>query len=161
MKFSNTKETQYITQEGFDLLSSKIEEFEQEYKNLCKELAVGRTLKDMDEYAMQEKRLRLEFLDTEITRLKDKLQRSRIIENAPELSATQKIHLGSKVHLQSGDKVLSYILVSSIEADPLEGKISDESPLGSALLGKMANALVKVSTPRSTTSYKIVSIDSL
>lgn len=158
---SKAKVTQYISQEGYDMLTRKVEEFESEYTALCKELAQGDQLKDMENFTIQEKRQRLEFLSAETGRIKDKLLHSRIIEQAPELSATQQIHLGSRVRLKSGDKELKYTLVGSIEADPLEGKISDASPLGSALIGKMVNALVKVSTPRSTTSYKIVSIDSL
>src|SRR6188472_877224 len=106
MKQSNTKDIQYISQEGYDALQNKVSEFEQEYVTLCKELTHGDTLKDMDSFTRQEKRLRLEFLQNEVSRLKYKLQHSRIFEQAPELTETQKIHLGSKVRLQSGDKEL-------------------------------------------------------
>ena len=51
-----------------------------------------------------------------------------------------------------------YQLVSALEADPSKGKISDQSPLGQAILGKMMNALVEVVAPHSKARYRIVNI---
>ena len=48
--------------------------------------------------------------------------------------------------------------MGTVEADPLSGKISDESPLGKALLGKKLNDDVEITTPAETTTYKIVEI---
>ena len=56
------------------------------------------------------------------------------------------------------DEELEFKLVGSTEAKSLENKISNESPLGKALIGKQAGDVVEVDTPAGTTQYKIVSV---
>ncbi len=66
--------------------------------------------------------------------------------------------LGSHVKLRADGKVKEFQVVGTVEADPLEGKISDESPIGQALLGKEVGQAVDIVTPADTTTYKVVSI---
>jgi transcription elongation factor GreA len=68
-----------------------------------------------------------------------------------------KIQLGSKVKLKNGN-TMEFQVVGTVEADPLNGKISDESPIGKALLGKKVGEDVEIQTPAETSTYKIVSI---
>ena len=56
-------------------------------------------------------------------------------------------------------KPFEYTIVGSIEADPLDGKISDESPMGKALLGKKAGDMAVVETPKGAVEYKILSLE--
>jgi transcription elongation factor GreA len=68
------------------------------------------------------------------------------------------VQLGSRVLLQDDDQKLEYMVVDPLEADPSEGKISHESPLGRALLGKVVNSWVKVVAPRRSLKYRILGI---
>lgn len=70
-----------------------------------------------------------------------------------------KVQLGSSVKLKSEDgKTKQFQVVGTVEADPLEGKISDESPIGQALLGKNVGDDVEIVTPAETATYKIANI---
>ncbi|MEX2014581.1 MAG: transcription elongation factor GreA [Candidatus Saccharimonadales bacterium] len=71
-----------------------------------------------------------------------------------------KVRLGSKVKLKSkAGKPKEFQVVGTVEADPLEGKISDESPIGKNLIGKTLGDSVEITTPSDTTSYKITEIN--
>jgi transcription elongation factor GreA len=70
-----------------------------------------------------------------------------------------KVVLGSKVKLKTDDgKSKEFQVVGTVEADPLNGKISDESPIGKALIGKKNGDTVEIKTPLETSNYKIVDI---
>jgi transcription elongation factor GreA len=85
-----------------------------------------------------------------------------ILQNVEEISKPTKggsVQLGSVVELKSkGGKTKSYKVVGTVEANPSEGKISDESPIGQALMKKTVGDNVEIVTPAETTIYKIVSI---
>lgn len=70
-----------------------------------------------------------------------------------------KVQLGSVVVLKGdGSKKKEFKVVGTVEADPLNGKISDESPLGQALLGKKEGDAVEIATPAETAVYKVADI---
>lgn len=69
------------------------------------------------------------------------------------------VQLGSSVELKGGaGKTKQFQVVGTVEADPLEGKISDESPIGKALMGKKIGEEVEIVTPAETATYKVASI---
>ena len=68
--------------------------------------------------------------------------------------------MGAKVVLKDSRGEKTYTVVSAMEASPAEGKISDVSPLGKAIMGKAAGQDVEVKTPRGTTQYRIVRVSS-
>jgi transcription elongation factor GreA len=72
--------------------------------------------------------------------------------------STSKVGLGSKVELKTGNKTVTFSVVGPVEADPLEGKISDESPIGEALLGKKVGDHAVITTPKGEIDYEIVKI---
>ena len=70
-----------------------------------------------------------------------------------------KIRLGSLVNLKGNrGNTQIFQVVGTVEADPLNGKISDESPIGKALLGKTEGDKVEIITPSDTATYTIISI---
>lgn len=73
---------------------------------------------------------------------------------------TDKISVGSKVIVKDieYDEEMEYFIVGSAEADPHEGKISNESPLGSTLLGKKLGDIIKVKVPDGHVEYEVLSI---
>ena len=86
---------------------------------------------------------------------------SALIKNAVVIDAnhsTTHVQIGSTVTLQSQDGKESFTIVGSAEAAPAAGKISNESPVGRALLGRKKGDIVVVTVPAGDTSYKILSI---
>jgi transcription elongation factor GreA len=70
-----------------------------------------------------------------------------------------KVVLGSTIKLKSENgKTKEFQVVGTVEADPLNGKISDESPIGKALMGKKEGDEVEIKTPAETAVYKIIDI---
>lgn len=85
-----------------------------------------------------------------------------ILKNAEIISQHKKVsvvHIGSTVELKSDSgKSQTFQVVGTVEADPLTGKISDESPIGKAVLGKKIGDSVQIVTPAETTVYKVTTI---
>ena len=87
------------------------------------------------------------FLEGRIAELEDTLARATIIDEEAA-RASDTIQLGSTVVLENGDgQEHTYQIVGTVEADPAAGKISRESPVGAALLGKRAGDTVEVHAP--------------
>jgi transcription elongation factor GreA len=97
------------------------------------------------------------FLEGKILSLESMLSSAVIIENdGPE----GVVNLGSQVTIkESGGKPESYLLVGAAEANPKAGRISNESPLGKALLGRKVGDDVKVNAPSGTLSFRVISVD--
>lgn len=151
-----TQHFQYISEEGLAALKQQLQAFEKDYRELRGKLAEMRQVKDAEDYDLVEDTMRLAFLEKEISRLQFMIRNCRILEQVPEGGTVQ---LGSRVRLESEGSEIYCTVVCSLEADPSEGKISDQSPLGRALLGKMVNALVEVVAPHKSILYRIVGIE--
>jgi len=86
---------------------------------------------------------------------------SSLIKNAiiiNEKHSTTHVQIGSTVEIEAEDEHESYTIVGSAEASPREGRISNESPVGRALLGRKKGDKVKVTVPEGDVTYKIVGI---
>ena len=86
---------------------------------------------------------------------------SALIKNAvviDENHSTTHVQIGSTVTIQSDDGKEKFTIVGSAEAAPAEGRISNESPVGRALLGRKKGDTVTVTVPAGDSSYKIISI---
>ena len=85
-----------------------------------------------------------------------------IVEDDADVSADEdKIWLGNKItvlDVETGEELV-YDIVSSIEADPMNGKISDDSPLGHAILGHQAGQTIEVEAPIGVLQYKILKVE--
>jgi transcription elongation factor GreA len=84
------------------------------------------------------------------------LQNAQIIKKP---KSDGQVRLGSSVKLKDGGKALQYQIVGTIEADPAAGKVSDESPIGKALLGKKVGDKTEIKTPVGNHAYKIIEIN--
>lgn len=148
----------------FRLTKSGIAELEAELKALVDErsavadrIKTAREFGDLAENAeYQSARQEQEKNEARIAELEHILQNSDLIKST---SATDKVGLGSTVKLKSSNgKTKEFQVVGTVEADPLNGKISDESPIGKALLNKKVGDDIEIKTPAETTTYKIVSV---
>jgi transcription elongation factor GreA len=98
------------------------------------------------------------MLEGRIATLQGLLQNATIIDQA-SAQKSKNVVLGSNVKMKNADgKLVEYTIVGPAEADPREGKISNESPVGRALIGKKLNDEVQVNAPRGIVTYKITKI---
>ncbi|MCR4400239.1 MAG: transcription elongation factor GreA [Syntrophomonadaceae bacterium] len=99
------------------------------------------------------------FIEGRIMALEKTLRNSRLIEDG-EIQ-TDVVSLGSRVLLLDADsgKEVAFTIVASAESNPMEFKISDESPVGKAIKGKPINSQVEVTVPRGRITYVIKSIE--
>lgn len=147
----------YLTKEG-------VAELEDEHKTLvgqrsavAERIKTAREFGDLAENAeYQTARHDQERLENRISEIEHILQNVEVIK-APKGGNGGKVQLGSFVTLKNGS-TKKFQVVGTVEADPLEGKISDESPLGKAVLGKKVGEEVEIVTPAETATYKIVEI---
>lgn len=97
------------------------------------------------------------FLEGEIAELEEKIRHAKIIENSADSNV---VSMGSKIVLKDLEfnETDEYQLVGSTEADPDEGKISNESPVGAAIIGKSVGEVVEVQVGENIINYEIMEI---
>ena len=133
-----------LTKKGLDRLKDQLNRLNKERISMCKRL-MKMDSKEKEEYVVSTDALNvLERNEGEIQKISDILQRADIVTEA---SASSDVRLGSTVRLLSGSKTAQYTVVNTIEADPSENKISPESPLGQALIGKKKRDKILMSSP--------------
>lgn len=150
-----------LTKEGLAKLESELEHLksvrrEQVADRIKQAIAFG----DISENAeYEDAKTEQAFIEGKIISLENTLKYARLMEERD--IRTDVVSLGSKVTLQemkSGREVV-VTLVSSVESKLKDGKISDESPVGAAILGKPVDSLVSVEAPAGTINYKIMNVD--
>ncbi len=149
------KKLYQITIEGKKELEAELVELKSRRGAIADKIADARDFGDLSENAEYDAaREEQGLLETRISEIED------IINNAEIIKATKKstIGLGSHVELKTGAKKISYTIVGPVEANPLEGKVSNESPIGMALYGKKVDDKVTITTPKGDISYTIVTI---
>lgn len=110
----------------------------------------------IDNAAYEEAKNQQARLEGRILELEQMLAKAKLISKAD----TGEVSLGSVVHLRNSDeREYRYMLVGAYEANPSAGRISNESPVGKALLGHKVGDLVLVSTPGGVKEYTILTID--
>ena len=147
----------HLTQEGHAELEAELKALIDNRSKIAEEIASARSQGDLAENAeYHEAKEEQGRQETRIEEIQNILQNSELIQ-APK--GDHKVRLGSTVTLKSEDnKTKEFQVVGTVEADPLNGKISDESPIGKALMGKKEGEDVEIVTPAETTTYKIASI---
>lgn len=146
----------YISQEGIQQLKKELEESKMKRKDIASRLEEARALGDLSEnveYA--EVREEQAFNEGRIREIEQILKEAVIISK-PKNGLVQ---VGSKIKVKSESEVREFTIVGSQEAQPSEGKISNESPLGRAFLGHKAGETVEVQAPKGKTKHKIISIN--
>lgn len=149
------KKTYQITNEGKIELEKELEQLKGRRGDIADKIAEARDYGDLSENAEYDAaREEQGILETRIIEIEDILQNAEIISGGKK----GEVGLGSTVELKTGSKTVKYTVVGPVEADPLEGKISNESPIGQALIGKKVGDAVTIKTPKGETEYEVVSI---
>lgn len=148
-----------LTQDGYNKLVEKLD-----YLKSVRRIEVSERLKaaialgDLSENSeYDDAKNEQGRLEGEISELEAKLRNSEIIEAQ---SGTDKVMIGSTVTVRDVelDTVETYMIVGSTEADPDNNKISDESPLGAAILDKGAGTIVQVHAPAGVIEFEILDV---
>ncbi len=147
----------YLTKEGIAELEAEHKELVEQRGPIAERIKTAREFGDLSENAeYSSARQEQERVEGRISEIENILQNVEVIKKP---KGDSKVQLGSSVKLKSeGGKTKEFQVVGTVEADPLNGKISDESPIGKALLGKKEGEEVEIKTPAETCTYKIVDI---
>lgn len=152
-----TDKINYMTAEGIEKLKEELHHLKTvKTRELAERLDSARQLGDLSENAeYQEAKHQLGQAQTRILQIGELLKTAQIIEQG---GGEGGIRVGSKVVVEVRGKEKAYEIVGSNEVDLAAGRISNESPIGSALLGHKKGDDVNVETPGGTNTYKIVDV---
>jgi transcription elongation factor GreA len=147
----------HLTKEGIKELQSEHDELVARRGEIADAIKTAREQGDLSENAeYHAAKADHEKTESRIAELAHILQNVEVIAKP---RGDSQVQLGSSVKLKSkGGKSKEFKVVGTVEADPLIGKISDESPIGQQLLGKKVGEKVEIKNPSDTISYKIVNI---
>jgi len=149
----------YLSQEGYDELSKRLDGFRKTRRiAIAERLEYAKSLGDLSENAeYAEAKEEQMSNEAEIAKLEDLLSRAKILKPG----SASEVRVGATVfcnRTNNGKVPEQFMIVGREEADPTKGKISNESPLGHAFLGKKKNEKIVVSTPRGSVEYVITDI---
>lgn len=148
----------FVTQKKLDSWKKTVEHLKNvEHRPAAEEVARTQAMGDLSENAAyQDAKWRLRRINNRITSLQDRIKYAVVIDSTPNYDGSIKI--GSTVILRLADRQLEYIILGTAESDPLEGRISHSSPLGSKLLDHYAGDTVMIKTGDRELEYQIVEV---
>jgi transcription elongation factor GreA len=150
------KKLYQITIDGKKELEIELEALKSRRSEVTEKIAEARDFGDLSENAEYDvAREEQGLVETRIAEIEDIIQNTEIIKN----TGSSKVILGSKVELRTGDTQVVYTIVGPVEADPIEGRVSDKSPIGLALFGKKVGDQAIITTPKGAITYEIASIN--
>ncbi len=144
----------YLTREGHDRLQAELDTLIRVTRmEVARRIAQAKDLGDLSENAEYEAAKHEQaFVEGRIREIQHQLSNAQLIDEST--NGEKVIRIGTSVTVREEDgEEMTYTIVGSAEAKPREGKISNESPVGAALLGKHARQKVTVQTPSG--SYKL------
>jgi transcription elongation factor GreA len=149
-----------LTAEGYEKLKHEIDHLRGEKRReVAERIRVAREFGDIAENAeYDDAKNEQAMLEHRIMQLEERLLSARVITKK-EISK-DAVSIGSKVRLRdvAANKTFEYHIVGSAEANPAENKLSNESPVGKAIMGKKKGETVEVSAPRGSLKFKIMEI---
>lgn len=151
----------YLSREGRSKLEAELGELETvERKHVAERIKAAKELGDISESGEYEDAKNAQaLLEGRIRDIRNILSRAQIIEEE-QSSVNGEVRVGSSVtvRIDGEDEEETWTIVGSTEASPSDGKVSNESPIGSALLGKKARQKVTVHTPSGVMKLTVVKV---
>jgi len=146
-----------ITKQGFEKLQKELEEFKTVKRPLAvQKLSTARSMGDLSENsAYTAAKQELNFIDGKIRFLEKVIRFSHVV--SPQTSGSEVV-LGSLVTVKNKETESRFHIVGKHEADPMNGKLSIESPIGKALMGKKAGDVIIINAPAGRQEFKILHI---
>lgn len=148
---------QYVSPEFLTKLQAELKDLKTvKRRELANRIETAKSLGDLSENAeYHEAKDALGFVEGRILEIEDLLKNAVIVERE---AGASNVRVGTTVTVSVNGKEKEFTIVGSNEADPLAGKISNESPIGQSLLGAKAGDHVEVETPSGTTVYEVLRI---
>jgi transcription elongation factor GreA len=151
----------YLTKEAYKDLEAKLAYLKSDGRvDVANKIAVARSFGDISENSEYDAAREEEaLLEQEIIQIEENLRNAQIISKSS--SDTSKIGVGATVQVydMKFDENITFKIMGSIESDPMKGLISNESPTGKALIGKVVGDVVEASTPAGIQKYKVISFE--
>jgi len=149
--------TNYISQERQREITEELQRLKTEgRRGIAERLKQSKELGDLSENSdYQEAREEQARLETRIGELEETLKTSSIIRKADGAS----VRVGSRVRVKKGSETIEYVIVGSSEADPANGFISNDSPVGRELIGKNVGEEAVVKAPKGEIRYSVLAIE--
>lgn len=155
----NNKEI-LLTEEGYKKMEAELEKLKTETRSeIAERIKVALGFGDISENSEYDEAKNAQAANEDkIAELEAKLRFAKIIDDS-EID-TKKVQIGNTVKVldMEFDEEVEYTIVGTTEADITQNKISNESPIGSALLGAKKNEIVEVQVPAGISKYKVLSI---
>lgn len=150
---NSTKSEFHLTADGLQALKDELQELTTEKRTeLAERLKEAKADGDLSENAMYDAaRDEQSFVEGRIAEIEHILKHAEVISN----KGTSSVSLGSRVHVELEEGNVEYVIVGSTEANPDKGYISDQSPIGKALIGHSAGDSVEVDVPSGKMVYTI------
>lgn len=151
------EKVEYISQEAADALAAELEELKKtKMPAIARRIDEARQMGDLSENAeYHAAKDEMGWAHSRSKKIEHILKNASIITHS---GSTDEVAVGSTITVSVAGKEREYTIVGAQEADPMARKISNESPLGSAFLGKRKGDVVDVEIPSGTQSYTILSI---
>lgn len=144
-----------LTKEGVAELKAELAELKVKQRDVIDAIKTARDQGDLSEnaeyHAAKEEQERIESRLAEVNHI---LTNAEVIKRR----GNSTVGIGNSVSVKLGRKTVTYHIVDSIEANPLESKISDESPIGKVLMGKKVGDIAEIQLPAGKTKAEIQSI---
>lgn len=150
-------QTLYLSEEGVQNLKSELGELKEQRVDVTQKIKEAREFGDLSENAeYQEAKIKQSFIEGRIEEIESMLKVATIINEKDHAKGV--VGLGSTVVIKHDGTEATYYVTGSNEADPIQGKISNESPLGHALMGHQAGDKVVLTTPDGNREYNVVKV---
>lgn len=143
-----------VTESGLEKLKKELENTKLKLKEVADRIKEAKDLGDLSENSEYlEAKNEQSFLLGRAVELEQKIKSAQIAQKSVGV-----VSVGCQVEVENGQQKMHFHIVGSEESDPLNGRISVVSPIGSALFGKKSGESVSVKTPRGVLRYRIVNI---
>ena len=148
----------YVSAEGLKKLEAELEELRTVKRaEVAERIHAAMEFGDFSENSeLEQAKNDQAFLEGRILTLEQMVKNAAVIEQNGHHDI---VEIGSQITVESDGERQNYVIVGSAEAAPAEGRISNESPVGRALLGKRPGEVVRLTVPAGTVEMKIVAVD--
>ena len=148
----------FITKKGLKKLKKELNDLKGgKHREIAKRIYEAKEMGDLSENAEYTEAKEAQSLNEQhIAKLEQTIKETTLIDETK--NETTVVRIGSTITVKNNDQAKCFTIIGSSEADPSQGKVSNESPLGAAFLGHKLGNEVEVRTPGGVVKYKIIKI---
>ncbi len=153
-----TDNNTFITQQGLVKLKEELQNLKtNKRKEISERIQEAKELGDLSENAEYvEAKNEQAFIEGRIQEIESIIKQATVIKE--DETSSDKVEVGCKIKIKNEKNIIEYYIVGSNEADPAKGRISNESPIGRAFLGKKIGDTIEIQVPKGMIKYKIIAI---